>query len=229
METVKTKAVFMVSKKQAEEAVRQRIVQAARDLFFQRGFVRVTTGDIAGRIGISKATLYKVFPSKEEILRAVIQEMLNDVAAGVERLVGDHRRRFVEKIVTLFTFVARRLAPIGTALVRDLRRSAPRVWEEIEEFRRDKILKNFRVLLEAGRRGGYFRDDDETDFLLEIFLALMQQFLNPEAITKSGRSPSAAFASVIRVFFQGILTDKGRRGFSVEASGLFDSPEESVS
>ena len=191
-----------------------------------RGFVAVTSADIASRLGISKATLYKAFPGKEEILREVIRGVMNEILAGVERLIDDASLGFGEKLVALLSFLGTELARFEPVLIRDLQRSAPEIWQEIEDFRREKILKNFRVILQAGRREGVFRDDVDLDLLLAMFLDLVQEFVNPAAIMRSGRSPAATFQSVIKVFFQGILTDNGRADFSSRTPALFEPRKE---
>ena len=70
-------------------ALKTRVVEAAGALFLSRGFVRVTSDEIAARLGISKATLYQAFPSKEEILRQVVRRIMRDILSGVESLIAD--------------------------------------------------------------------------------------------------------------------------------------------
>jgi len=208
---------------------RLRTIAAARALFLQRGFLRVTTDDIAAEIGISKATLYKLFSSKEEILRAVVRGIMNEILSRVELLIRDDSLGFVEKMVALFSFLGTQFSQFGPILIRDLQRSVPEIWEEIDEFRRDKIFKNFKVILEAGRRQGFFREDVDLDMLLRMFAGLIQQFVSPVEIVRSGRTPGEMFESVIKVFFQGILTDKGRLDFSGRTPALFEPRKEGVS
>jgi len=232
---VKTKAVSAVSGRKkpgrttADEAARQRIVEAARGLFLERGFLRTTSDDIAAELGISKATLYRAFPAKEEILRRVVRGIMNDMIARIERLLRDDSLGFVEKMVALVSYVGSQLARFEPVLIRDLQRSVPAIWREIEDFRREKIFRNFKVILEAGRREGFFRGDVDLDLLLEMFVGLVQEFINPAAILRSGRSPAETFGSVVKVFFQGILTDKGRRDFSSRTPSLFEPRKEGAS
>ena len=229
---MKTKKVSIVQNRKTARPgdslspVRLRTVAAAQTLFLQRGFLRVTSDDIAGELGISKATLYKAFTSKEEILKAVVRGILGEIASRVESLIRDDSLGFVEKMVALFTYLGTRLAQFGPILVRDLQRSAPEVWKEIDDFRRDKIFKNFRTILEAGRLEGHFREDVDIELLLQMFVSLMREFVNPAALLRSGRTPAAAFESVIKVFFQGILTDKGRLDFSAGTPALFEPRKE---
>lgn len=193
-----------------------------------RGLVRVTADDIARDLGISKATLYRAFSSKEEIIRAVVRGSMNEILARAESLIGDDSLGFVEKMVALFSLIGTRLSQFMPVLIRDLKKSAPVIWKEVEDFRRDKIFKNFKVILESGRRDGFFREDVDIDLLLKMFVSLIQEFINPEAILRSGRSPAATFESVIKVFFQGILTDRGRLDFSARTPALFNPRKEGV-
>ena len=52
---------------------RDRILQAAYELFYKRGFVRVGVDEIAEGAGLTKRTLYYHFESKDELLAAVLE------------------------------------------------------------------------------------------------------------------------------------------------------------
>ncbi|MEN6312294.1 MAG: TetR/AcrR family transcriptional regulator [Acidobacteriota bacterium] len=225
---MKIKKAARVSKRSAtpDPALRGRIVEAARELFFSRGFVRVTADEIAGRLGISKATLYRCFPSKEDILEAVIREHMNNIGGTVEKLLADDSRSVVEKLARLFGHVGSQLSRLGPFLIPEIQKSAPRIWRMIDDFRRDKINRNFKAILESGRGEGLFREDVDPDLLLRMFIRLVQEFINPAEILRSGRSPAAVFESVIKVFFQGILTDKGRLGFTAEPPAVVEPRKE---
>jgi AcrR family transcriptional regulator len=229
---VKTKRVFIVSTggyvggSGGDAALVGRIVEAANALFLSRGFVRVTADDIAAEVGISKATLYKVFRGKEEILRAVIRGLMAKIGGRVDELIKDESLGFVERLARLFAFVGERIALFGPLLLRDIQRGAPAVWKEVEEFRREKLLANFTSILEAGRKQGLFRGDIDIDLLMKMFLRLVESFINPTEILRSGRSPAETFESVIKVFFQGILTDRGRRDFAARTPALFEPRKE---
>lgn len=208
------------------KAARARIVAAARTLFLDRGYLRTTADDIAAELGMSKATLYRTFRSKEDILHAVVQEIMEEILAGVERLIHDPALGFVERMVGLLSHLVREMAQFGPAFVRDIQKGAPAVWQDIHDFRQDKILRNFRIILESGLREGYFRDDVDRDLLLRMFLGLVQDLVTPEEVRRTGRPPAVLFESVIKVFFQGLLTDKGRQDFFARTPALFEPRKE---
>jgi AcrR family transcriptional regulator len=54
---------------------RSRILASARKAFLRFGFERASIADIAGGAGVSRTALYHYFPGKEEVLRAVVDEL----------------------------------------------------------------------------------------------------------------------------------------------------------
>jgi AcrR family transcriptional regulator len=59
------------------EEKRQQIIRIAAELFDELGYERASMSAIAARVGGSKATLYAYFNSKEDLLRAVLEDEAN--------------------------------------------------------------------------------------------------------------------------------------------------------
>jgi AcrR family transcriptional regulator len=62
---------------------RQRILAEASALFQARGFADVSMQQIADAAGVTKATMYHHFRSKEELFTAVARELVNAFWAGI--------------------------------------------------------------------------------------------------------------------------------------------------
>lgn len=60
-----------------KEARPGELIQAALDLFVEKGFAATRAEEVAARAGVSKGTLFLYFQSKEDLLRAVITENLS--------------------------------------------------------------------------------------------------------------------------------------------------------
>jgi AcrR family transcriptional regulator len=60
-----------------KEARPGELLEAALDLFVEKGFAATRSEEVAARAGVSKGTLFLYFPSKEELLKAVISENLS--------------------------------------------------------------------------------------------------------------------------------------------------------
>ncbi|HEC11819.1 MAG TPA: TetR family transcriptional regulator [Acidiferrobacteraceae bacterium] len=70
---------------QKAEALRQRIVAAASQLFYQQGYENTSFTDIADAVGISRGNFYYHFKGKNEILDAVIESR----ASGIKQLLQE--------------------------------------------------------------------------------------------------------------------------------------------
>jgi AcrR family transcriptional regulator len=78
---------------------RKVIMDAAADLFAQKGYLATTTKDIALSVDLGESTLYGYFSSKQEVLEAILQqqaEIVDSVLENMNDLKG--RESFVELV-----------------------------------------------------------------------------------------------------------------------------------
>ncbi len=71
-------------REQQREAKRQAVLQAAAQLFNERGFSATSLDDIAARLGVSKPTLYYYVKNKDEILLQCVNQGLAMTLEGIE-------------------------------------------------------------------------------------------------------------------------------------------------
>ncbi len=60
-----------------KKIAKEKITNAAYNVFTNKGYHKTTMDDVANEVGVSKASLYSYFKSKEEILQTVTKENLN--------------------------------------------------------------------------------------------------------------------------------------------------------
>lgn len=72
-------------------ATHQRIIDAARDLIAQTGLNDAPMGVIAGRAGVTRATIYQRFGSRHELLLAVLNDTLDRADVRAVRKALQHR------------------------------------------------------------------------------------------------------------------------------------------
>jgi AcrR family transcriptional regulator len=66
-------------------ATRARILNTATSLFYERGVHAVGVNEIAARAGASKLSLYRYFPSKDQLVQAMLTEHSDRIHAWLER------------------------------------------------------------------------------------------------------------------------------------------------
>lgn len=72
------------SAKSAVVDTRSRILEVAADLFMDRGYAGTSVNAIGKRLGISAPALYWHFPSKEAILFALLEQVLDEFTRALE-------------------------------------------------------------------------------------------------------------------------------------------------
>src|SRR5262249_48716104 len=94
--------------------------------------------------------------------------------------------------------------------VRDMRRSAPELFQLVETRRGAIIQRHFGRLFAEGRREGMIRRDVPVRLAIAILLAATQGVMNPPRVAELGTSPKAALSALLTVVLEGVLTKSGR-------------------
>jgi AcrR family transcriptional regulator len=67
------------------DEVRKKIIQEASLLFMEKGFSGTTMDDIAGRLGVTKASIYQYYKSKVDLFAAAAEFQRQELAGILER------------------------------------------------------------------------------------------------------------------------------------------------
>ena len=70
-------AALSVKRERRKEARPGELLDAALNLFVEKGFAATRVEEVAARAGVSKGTLFLYFQSKEELFKAVVRENLS--------------------------------------------------------------------------------------------------------------------------------------------------------
>ena len=197
-----------------DQGLRTRITDAARALFLDHGYSKVSTSEIAEAIGISKKTLYKEFENKEEILRNCTLPRMKESAKVIDKIIADEAMAFPDKLRAVMSAIGFQYQRATPVLMRDVCIHAPTVWKEIQDFKM-KRFKKFGDLLEEGIREGVFRSDIPADIILRTYTAAAENILNPQSLGELPCSAQEAFQSLVKILFDGIINEDSRASIEV--------------
>src|SRR5262252_2382855 len=83
---------------------RKRIVDAARRLFYEKGYERTTLDDIAERLQVTKPFIYSYYKNKNELLHEIAQQCISECLEAQSRILAskastsDKLARIVEEV-----------------------------------------------------------------------------------------------------------------------------------
>jgi AcrR family transcriptional regulator len=140
---------------------RERILEEAVKLFYERGFSGTTLDDIAGKLGVTKPFIYTHFRSKVELLEAICRptiEMSLEAIAQAAEQPGSASKRLFDGIVHFSRVVLQRQANIAVYF-REEKHLSEAGLAEINALRKrfDRVLSE---LLEEGAGAGEFKIAD---------------------------------------------------------------------
>ncbi len=193
-----------------DQDVKRRILEKARELFFRWGFSKISADRIAEELGMSKKTLYRHFPSKKEMLREAVFMTLGDVETKFAAIAADGRLSRIEKLRESFRTAAVTVSQIQGDLIRDMARTVPDVWRQIEQQRERIIFSHLKRLLAEGTENGIIREDLDQDLILHVHFELLRSILTPENLAGMPYSMVDVLEAVVNILYGGILTDEGR-------------------
>jgi len=91
----------------------ERIIRAAAELLRERGFERMTVDDVASRAGVGKATVYRRWPSKDDLAVAAMERLYSVEMPQPD--TGSIRGDLAESYRAVLTFVG---SPQGSAYLK---------------------------------------------------------------------------------------------------------------
>jgi len=83
-------------------ATRERVLEAARDLFNEVGYDETTIRAIAERAGVSVGSVFTTFASKAEVLSHVMEHRLSELYAEFDRVIPFLRGSTADRLSSIF-------------------------------------------------------------------------------------------------------------------------------
>ena len=172
---------FARRKEQSKEDIRK----AAWELFSQFGVERVSIVDIARKAGVSQATIYNNFGSKETLVREFVTTMVDQLMNRVQEVLS-YDKPYWEKMAAFINIIGEMMAngrPSEGYVTGFTNNYALQNDPEIKKIR-DSAQGRMTVLLlgliREGKEQGQIHSDISEDALLVYFKAFMDIFIDPQ-------------------------------------------------
>jgi AcrR family transcriptional regulator len=195
-----------------ENKPKERILEMAKDRFFKLGFNKVTLDELSTDLGISKKTMYKYFPSKDELVKTIVWMMLRRVEKEVQRIT-EEEKPFVHKLADLILYIGKTIGSFSKSFQMDMRRFAPLIWVEAEKFRQEHIVSKMIEMIRRAKKENVFRNDINDEVLVMMLSSCFQNILTPDVLAEHSFSPKEAMYTIFHVIFEGALTEDARKEF----------------
>lgn len=170
----------MATDKNHTGGLEARIVDAARQLFIERGFVGTSMSDIASRAGINRPTLHYYFRTKERMFDAVFGGIVGTLVPRVKDIVLQPDRPIGERVASVVdayydVFGANPGLPMF--IVREMHRDFDGVVRTIMEMRLWQYIESVRQGLQGEMDSGRLRQVPMRYLFLTFYSMLTMPFV----------------------------------------------------
>lgn len=164
---------FQRRREQSKEDIRK----ASRELFGRFGIEKVSIADIARKAGVSQATIYNNFGSKDALVREFVAGVIDDLTARVEAVLAP-AQPFWDKVAALIAFIAGMVAEKGPA-------EANTLWYNARGLPDDPEIKRIR--------------DAAEERMTELLLGLVAEG------QAAGQIPAGLSDTAFRIYFKAFM------------------------
>jgi AcrR family transcriptional regulator len=192
------------SKYSNRQELRDRIVEVSMEQFSSKGIKNVTMDNISSLLGISKRTLYEIFPDKETLL-VCCMELSEIKAQEYLKTVLESSKNVMEMVLHVYQHTITRFQSLNPSFLQEITKY-PKAYQLYLENREASSERAYQFF-QDGVNQGLFRSD--VNFV--IVRALIRGQFNLLLHSDIYRSYSflEVLEAIIFTFLRGICTDKG--------------------
>ena len=187
---------------------KQDILEKGQQLFWKHGFKRVTIEEVCAEADVSKMTFYKFFSNKMDLVRSIMEHVLEYSIKAFEDIMGKDIP-FSEKVELQIKMKMEGTADISKEFMDDLMVHAD---PEVMQMMQEMSQKTFGLVYESyvkAQQDGHIRQDIKPEFIM-YFLNHMFEMISDEQLVKMYDSTGEMATELVRFFFYGIMGGNGK-------------------
>lgn len=192
--------------------MQEQIIEQIEEKFFREGFYKTTMDEVATELGMSKKTIYKFFPSKEDLVAAIAKHFMNKMKGKIIPALNSDKNA-IEKLGELIKILATASERITPKRLDEIRKHFPSLWIEIDKFRTKMMFENITKVINQGKSEGLFIDYP-TSIIMMMLVTSVRSIVNPDFILNNNFSMIEGARTAFRIMIGGIVTDKGKKMFN---------------
>jgi AcrR family transcriptional regulator len=190
------------------------IIKYTGKLFYKNGFHKISMDEIATGLRMSKKTIYKHFPTKDNLIESLIDyECEFHLIKEIEIL--NQKIGAIKMIVRMIEFNLAEMSKYSEKWIKDLQDLKPELWEKYMQFKHNKHDTYFNKLIVQGRKEKLIKE-----IPLEIILtgveSIVKNVIHTDFLLKNNLSLKQALNYSIDVLVSGMLTEKGVKIYNKE-------------
>ena len=193
-----------------ENDTRGRIRSKASEMFLKWGVRSVSMDDIANGLGASKKTLYQYFSDKNELVDAVVEQIVaeNQYTCDSDRMEASNA---VEEVFKAMDMVEEMFHNMNPSILYDLQKYHIKAFNRFLKHKNDYLYSVVYSNLKRGIAEELYRDDINIELLRRFRVESMMMYFNPEFLGKLKMNFAEVQQEIMEHFLFGVASLKGHK------------------
>jgi AcrR family transcriptional regulator len=188
--------------------MRERFLSETLQLMNEQG-LSFTLAQLASQLAVSKRKIYELFASKDELVGAVLDEILRDLKQQVADITAKPNLGYIDKLKALMMASPKALGPLSARAITDIKRQMPDEWLNYEAFFEDR-WQRVADILQQGVTAGIFRTVN-MKILWKIYRGSINELGDYQFLTQNNSTFHSTMEQTIDILIYGVFADPARR------------------
>ncbi|NLY88943.1 MAG: TetR/AcrR family transcriptional regulator [Firmicutes bacterium] len=191
------------------EETKERILQAAAEVFAEKSFHAATISEITNRAGVAKGTLYWYFPGKEGLFIGMMEEVFSTLLQRVMKIKDDPDLSTSEKFHRIILEYLRVFggSRLGKVILNNIREFTMEFHYKLQQWNKEFYRLN-RALFEKGVAEGLVRTDWDIRQMATALAGIVIEFGKVHMLGESRYSLEESADFIYSLLFEGIGVDE---------------------
>jgi TetR/AcrR family transcriptional regulator, cholesterol catabolism regulator len=187
---------------------KQRIQKAAHDLVMQYSIRSVSMDDIAASLGMSKKTIYLYFKDKDELVEAVVDNVIdtNQCICNDDR---ENAENAVHEIFLVMDMMVEMFKTMNPSILFDMQKYHPAAFRKFQQHRNEYLYNVCWQNLDRGIKEELYRPEINMDIMARYRVETMLTAFNPEFQRSVKQSLIEIEEEIIIHYLFGLVSLKG--------------------
>ena len=186
------------------ERNKERILRAALELFQIYGIKKTSTNDIARKAGVSPATVYNHFGSKEDLVRNTVEYFLNSTWADFKNIFGG-TLSFIEKMERILSYKSDMLGQYQGEFMQAIISEDPEIRHLVDSVYMTEIMPVVIDFYEEGKRQGYVNPELSTENIIRYMLIVRSGMAAESVLSEDPEHNRKVMQELAPLFLYGIM------------------------
>ena len=193
-----------------EKDTAERIKQKAHDLVMQYGIRSVSMDDIASGLGMSKKTIYQYFADKDELVEAVIKDVIerNQACCRQDQAAA---KDAIHEVFLAMQMMQEMFANMNPSIIYDLEKFHPKAYAVFHQHKYNFLYLVLQQNLDRGIKEEVYRPDINVGVLIKARLETMMLAFNQQVFPKNKYRLIDVEIELTEHFLFGLASLKGHK------------------